>query len=285
MRLLICLSFAVVSLTTLAQRHEFGFTGGVMYYLGDLNPIIPFKKPYPAGGILYRYNIDPHFTIKTNALYGKIGADDAQSSNAYQKTRNLRFESEVIELSSMLEFNFFAYEPGNHKQFNFTPYLFIGLGAMYFNPKSNYEGQMLALKDLNTEAQRIVSGTKSYSLFQPVMPFGIGFKANPFKGFTMSIEWGMRLTMTDYLDDVGGRYADPLLLAMASGKPAVVLADPSINVTVDNYNRQRGFKNSKDWYSYAGFYLCYRIKEKRICWRPGDKYRFPRIAKKKAFSF
>ena len=42
-----------------AQFSEFGLMGGVSFYLGDLNPDIPFKQVMPAGGVFYRYNFIP----------------------------------------------------------------------------------------------------------------------------------------------------------------------------------------------------------------------------------
>ena len=83
---------------------------------------------------------------------------------------------------------------------------FAGVGLMYFNPKAKYQGEWYALHPLQTE-------NKNYSLFQFVIPLGIGarIKLDPF--FNILIEGGYRLTFTDYLDDASStRYVDVDLL-------------------------------------------------------------------------
>jgi len=259
--------FMSVSSLLHAQKNEIGVTGGVMYYLGDLNPIKHFRFPSPAVGVLYRHNFDHHFSVRGNVIGGYIYADDALSKNGYQITRNLRFKSLVIEASVQGELNFFQFEPGNAKKNNFTPFIFGGVGLFYFNPTAKSSSGTNYLSPLNTEGQGHIEGRKKYLPIQPSFPFGLGFKWNPFKGATIMLEWGMRATLTDYLDDVSTRYADPNIVSIG-GKDAVILADQSIDVLVNNTDRQRGFMKNKDWYSYLGLYVTFRIKDKDpICWK------------------
>jgi hypothetical protein len=263
----IIILFMSVSSLLNAQKNEIGVTGGVMYYLGDLNPIKHFRFPSPAVGLLYRHNFDHHFSIRGNVIGGQIYADDALSKNGYQVTRNLRFKSLIIEASVQGELNFFQFEPGNAKKNNFTPFIFGGVGIFYFNPTAKSSSGTNYLSPLNTEGQGHIEGRKKYLPVQPSFPFGLGLKWNPFKGATIMLEWGMRATLTDYLDDVSTRYADPNIVSIG-GKDAVILADQSINVLVNNKDRQRGFMKNKDWYSYLGLYVTFRIKDKDpICWK------------------
>ena len=44
------------------------------------------------------------------------------------------------------------------------------------------------------------------------MPMGFGFKSNIGPFTTLNIDWGVRKTWTDYLDDVSGMYADRSVL-------------------------------------------------------------------------
>lgn len=269
-----------VSMGVFSQSNEIGVTGGVMYYLGDLNPIKQFKFSSPAVGLMYRHNfVDHHFCIRGNIIGGYIYADDAKSGNGYQITRNLRFRSLVIEGSVQGELNFFQFEPGNHKKKNITPFIFGGVGAFYFNPYVTTSSGTTYLAPLNTEGQGSIPGRKQYLPVNACFPFGIGLKWNPWKGATLMLEWGMRATLTDYLDDVSTRYADPNIVSV-NGKEAVILADQSLNVSVDNTDRQRGFAKNKDWYSYVGFYLTFRIKDKDpTCWRV-KSYKSPVKGKK-----
>lgn len=272
----------ITSNISFGQTHEMGVTGGTTFYMGDLNPSTPFKQPYPAVGLIYRYNLDYYFVMRGTLLYGKVGANDADAANPWQRMRNLRFTSDIAEAAFAMEFNFLPYEPGNHKKMFFSPYVFAGVGGFYFNPQATYKGRVYDLVDLGTEGQTVIPGKKTYSNFHVAFPFGIGFKYNPFKGFTMSLEWGMRGTLTDYMDDVSGRYADPALLA-AAGKATVELADQSIGVMGNNVGRQRGQESTKDWYSYLGLNFCFRIKDKvGNCWRFRSRwYTFPSLSKKK----
>ena len=43
---------------------------------------------------------------------------------------------------------------------------------------------------------------------------------------------------------------------------------PRVDVLVNNTDRKRGFMKNKDWYSYLGLYVTFRIKDKDpICWK------------------
>ena len=274
MRKALTIFFLFVSGFSWAQKNEIGITGGVMYYLGDLNPIKQFRFPGPAVGLLYRHNFDHHFSIRANAIAGQVWADDAKSKNGYQITRNLRFSSFIFELSVQGEINFFQFEPGNRKKNNFTPFIFGGVGGFFFNPTVRTSSGTTYLSPLHTEGQGLIPGRKPYLPIQASFPFGLGVKWNPWKGATLMLEWGMRATTTDYLDDVSTRYADPNILTV-NGKDAVILADQSIDVLVNNTDRQRGFAKNKDWYSYLGVYLTFRIKDKDpTCWKV-SRYKSP----------
>jgi hypothetical protein len=254
-------------LGAIAQKNDLGITGGVMYYMGDLNPAKHFKFPSAAVGLLYRHNFDHHFSVRGNVIGGQIWADDATSKNGYQVTRNLRFRSFILEASVQGEINFFQFEPGNRKKNNFTPFLFGGVGAFYFNPTTRLSTGNTSLIPLNTEGQGTVNGRKRYLPFHATLPFGLGIKWNPFKGATLMLEWRMNYTFTDYLDDVSTRYAEESIIAI-NGKPALEAHDQNIGVTVDMTDRQRGFAKNNDWYSYLGLYLTFRIKDKDpTCWK------------------
>ncbi|HQI45720.1 MAG TPA: DUF6089 family protein, partial [Bacteroidales bacterium] len=106
------------------QRNEIGITGGITYYLGDLNPSKHFLLSKPAGGIIYRYTLNERWAIKMNGIYGTLQGDDAKSK--FNTARNLRFKSSLLEFSPQLELNFLSYKTGNSKEDYFTPYVFAG---------------------------------------------------------------------------------------------------------------------------------------------------------------
>ncbi len=252
-----------------AQKNEIGIHAGVTYYHGELNPITPFDDPFVGLGLFYRRNFNGHFGVRANVLATRLWNVDKNGKNEYQTFRNQQFRSLLAEAAILGEINFFWYEPGSVKKDanRWTPFIFAGFGGFWFQPQNKYQGTWVNVKDLHTEGQGLLPDRKPYKSIQPVIPFGIGVKATPFKGFIITVDWGMRMTFTDYLDDISTTYADPAVLNQTGGKPAIDIADQSAGSSVSNIDRQRGFARTKDWYGYLGVHLSIRIKDKRNdCW-------------------
>jgi hypothetical protein len=83
-----------------------------------------------------------------------------------------------------------------------------------------------------------------------------------FRGFGMGLEWGMRRTFTDYLDDVSKTYADVVAVSAENGPDAGALSDRSVDPGT-NTDRQRGNSKTNDWFSFAGLSLTFNIKGKQ----------------------
>jgi len=245
-----------------AQRNEIGVLLGASYYLGDLNPSKQFFLAKPAGGIIYRYIINPRWAIKLDGLYGGLAGDDAKSKANVD--RNLSFKSNIVEASSQFELNFLPYITGSKEKNYFTPYIFAGLAVFHFNPKAEYNGTWYALQPLCTEGEGTpLSNQKPYSLTQVSIPFGFGFKYSIGDNICIGAEWGMRKTFTDYIDDVSTTYPDPVTLAAEKGQIAAILSDRSLKVnneTANNTGLQRGNPETKDWYSFAGAFITFKFK-------------------------
>ena len=80
----------------------------------------------------------------------------------------------------------------------------------------------------------------------------------------IGVEWGMRFTFTDYLDDVSGTYYDNFLLQEARGEFVAKLADRS--ATLHEAGAGRGNSTTKDFYSFAGATITFKIgNEDRSC--------------------
>lgn len=248
-----------------AQRSlEIGAFLGCSFYLGELNPDGFFNSftRVAAGGIV-RYNINNRLALRGNLLFGEVTADDAQSSSASQRERNLNFKSPIDELSVQAEFNFLEYELGDPKH-SFSPYVFAGAGVFEMNPQGRVgNNNWVDLQPLGTEGQGTSANhNKPYSLTQPCIPFGVGIKANFSKTVCISIEWGMRKTFTGYIDDVSGTYVNPAVLLAnrgVNGPLAVEMADRSLTVDkAADVGEQRG-NGKDDWYSFAGLMLSIRL--------------------------
>lgn len=254
------------------QRNELGLFGGGSYYLGDINPKKHFAMTQYAFGGIYRYNINPHWAMRINAYHGRVESSDAVIR--YNAKRNLSFRSDITEIAMGMELNFFPYMTGRQsmsgrKKMRSSPFIFAGLAYFRFNPQAYYEGTWYDLQPLGTEGQGTTTyyNQKGYSLGSFAIPFGIGAKFSLSKNISIACEWGLRKTFTDYLDDVSTVYADPLILATENSSISAILSDRTIyglnEEPVSNVGKQRGDSSTKDWYSFAGVTITFKIKTKK----------------------
>lgn len=264
--LVILFTFLLVSLK--AQYSEIGPFGTASFYFGELNRETPFRNSHLGGGLVYRYNFNYRWAFKANALYGKISGDDAKSPYVYDRYRNLSFSSPIYEGAAQMEFNFFPYEIGN-KKMPFSPYMFGGLSVFHFNPKTNYADEEVKLKNFGTEGQGTSAAQgRKYARTQVAIPFGFGFKINIAGNWGLALEWGLRKTYTDYLDDISTRYPDKRIMMAEAGATATALSDRSIvspNQFGNTSGYQRGNSKNRDWYSFAGIMIVYAIKKPSPC--------------------
>lgn len=237
---------------TKAQSYsELGLMGGVTSYMGDLNPYKPFSMVSPAGGLLYRYNFNSRVAVGLNALYGKVKSDD--SITKADLDRGLNFESNIYEIGAVAEVNFFRYFIGSQKH-RITSYIFGGANYFFFKPYGNINGEKIELRPLYTEGQALPEiNNPEYSLSSYAISFGMGMKYSLSKYFGLRLEWGMRKTGTDYLDDVSKKY---YLNLKDNPTPEITVenlaSDPHMS---HNLGMQRGNSKNNDWYSFAGVAL------------------------------
>ena len=264
--------FSVINVT--AQIPEIGVFGGGAYYIGDLNPYTHFKQTNYAVGIIYRHNFDnERIALRVQGIYGKVSGNDAKSNDINQLNRNLNFSSFVLEIGPLLEINFVDYIIGSlsRKKYKFqTPYLFAGITYFKMNPLGTYQGENIELQPLATEGQETSQNASQnrYQLNQISIPLGLGYKFNLTDRFAMSLEYGIRKTFTDYLDDVSGRYPNLQLLSSEAGMVSADMSDRTVNdegYTDLNYGMSRGNSKNKDWYSFFGAIISFRIHAYETC--------------------
>jgi hypothetical protein len=272
MKKIIIYLLSIVSLAGFSQHndhkqfmsHDVGVFIGGSYYIGDLNPQRHFFQTQPAGGAFYRFNYNYRLAFRGGVNIGSVIGDDTQSSDDDQLERNLNFKSKIYEFNAMAEFNFVEYAIG-HKKFIFSPYVYLGISAFKFDPMANINNQWVDLHKLNTEGQKTSqnAGQKQYKLIQPSIPFGFGFKLDLAKDVGLAFEWGPRKTFTDYIDDVSGKYVNPIRLAAEKGPTAAILSDRSLKADgYSNTGKQRGNPYTKDWYFFYGFTINFKLKQK-----------------------
>ncbi len=238
---------------------ELGITAGAAYYLGDLNNS-HFTNTTAGGGIIIRKNIDRRVVYKAEALISTIEADDrTNNSDSISLARGLHFRSTIYELSGQIEFNFLPYETGN-PLYPWTPFVFTGISLFHFNPQAeNKNGEWVNLQELGTEGQGTPSfpERKKYPLTQFSIPLGGGIKIAVNESFNIMFEYGIRKTFTDYLDDVSTTYPGANVLRPEYGNLSVEMSDPNGSHAPGS---QRGNSEDKDWYTFTGITLSFKIK-------------------------
>lgn len=238
---------------------ELGGWLGASHYFGDLNTNYRLNRPHPAGGIDTRYNFNDRLAVRLGASYGRISAYDSDSKNVYERRRNLSFRSDVVDAAMLLEFNFMPYMHG-HRDYYFTPYVFLGPAIFFYQPQAELDGTWYNLAKLGTEGQ---FRGEEYGTTQGALAYGLGFKVDLSYRWSVGVELSARKVFTDYLDDVSGVYADWRDIRSVHGDVAAALSDRSVEPQIGQPGRQRGNGKNNDAYAFLGVSLHYYFGEIR----------------------
>jgi hypothetical protein len=254
------------------QQGEFGITAGAAHYFGDLNTRASINRPKPALGVFFRKQFGNYTGMRISAHYAQLGYSDVYSKNEYQQRRNLSFNSTIWELAIQGDFNFFKFIPSN-PDYNFTPYVTLGVGVFSYDPYAYYNGEKVYLRPLNTEGQGVYSDDKgqvrkAYSTMALCIPIGAGIKYNISEKFNISFEIAHRFTRTDYLDDVSTTYVgDSYFPTLPNGTPSLagILQDRSneTGAKIGEPGVQRGFSKQKDQYVIAEIGISFNLSSYR----------------------
>jgi opacity protein-like surface antigen len=267
-------------------RYEIIANIGVSNFLGDLggaNQIgthyfrdLEFSETRFALGVGLRYKFTPRLAMRYNFNYGTVAGDDALTGDPARHNRNLSFRSRIYELSGNFEAAFLK-DKGGHKYrlhniigdkgYEIYSYVFIGLGFFHYNPQAEYQGKWYDLQPLGTEGEGIAPGVPLYSLWQFSIPIGIGFKYSFDKQWGIGLEYGIRKTFTDYIDDVSNNYYSPEAIKSANGPLAAALANRTGEINGNQSwvtpGNMRGQPQYKDSYMFLTLNVNYKIKRKR----------------------
>lgn len=299
----------VLSVSYSAQAQTKGFKGkpieaglflGGSNYMGDLTPSIAFGETHLAGGLICRFNYSDFLTLRGNAVFGQISGDDknygdmnGSADEAFRYQRNLSFRSNVMEISAIAEWNLAGFGETMRDRPS-SPYLFAGVGIFKFNPLAQFnympdvtdaagykihdpqlekfDGQWIELQTLATEGQETTkfNDRRRYPLTQICIPIGIGYKAQFDDYWAIGMEFGIRQTFTDYLDDISKDYVDEAIVGGNNGLLAAALADrsPELGYTKFEFGTQRGDNSRFDRYMFFGLTLTRKIVGgKTVCFQ------------------
>jgi hypothetical protein len=163
--------------------------------------------------------------------------------------------------------------PGETKRF----YMFAGAGFFYYEPKTRLGSTKYRLRDYGTEGQYFIPGKEPYRPTAIIFPFGLGYKIKDggTRGASLSIEYVMNKSTTDYIDDVSTNYVDKTLLANRNGAVAVQLIDRSFS-TIPGFSEPgaiRGDPRDMDNFSFLQFVYSAPLGKARGAGFGGKKYR------------
>ena len=183
-------------------KMEFGGSLGLVNYLGDYNSSI-LGAQQPMASLLVRRVINPYMTLRADLSYGKLAADFKSPNNYYPfgpehnlgtseeagdlGTPATAFSSNLIDLSMVYEYNFWAYGTGRDyfRAKRLAPYIFLGLGLTYAKPDN------------------------ANSAFTAHLPLGAGVKYKIADRLNLGLEWRVHFSMSDRLDGVVDPYGIP----------------------------------------------------------------------------
>jgi OOP family OmpA-OmpF porin len=179
--------------TANAQRSsEAGIFLGVANYMGDFapTPIAASETNLVFGG-QYRYMLNTQLGIKGSVSFGKISGDYLNKPGS---TRDLQMETGLLEIGLQAEWHFLATSRFNN-------------AGVYTRQASPFIGGGLAVAFGESKVTAPLNDTNRYpeaddkSAFV-VFPITLGMRFDISEGIIMTGEFGLRATLSDYLDGV-----------------------------------------------------------------------------------
>jgi hypothetical protein len=217
-------------------------TGGIgtSTYFGELANPGDYIDAKPTINLGLQYYFTPRVSARAELTWFTLAGDDAKADDSSRKKRNLSFKSNNVEVGFTGAVNLFPNGNRYYRRPYFNVYGFGGIGFIYFNPKTEYQGKKYALQPLNTEGA-------DYSRIGLVLPFGLGARLKAGPNFNIALEGGYRKTFTDYLDDVSTVHLDP---ASFSDPVAGALSDrrPELGLAAVGAGSKRGNSSNNDGY-------------------------------------
>jgi len=256
------------------------FGAGSSNYIGDLVPAaglfsVAAQTMRWNVGLQYTRHLSRHFSGNIQVSYIRIAGDDNYFSStgafAGNYFRNLHFRNDLKELSVSA-----VYEPmGNAENLSkrplLSPYLYVGVAGFTHNPVARKDPSLVGgtpslqeWHDLQTED---IEGAM-YSLVNISIPFGFGFRYKIGAQVDLGFDFGYRVSLTDYLDDVSDNrpkvLTSPSIYFNRSGEPYA--ANTLVNrIPLSTTTSAPIYSTGPDQYFTTQIRLIYHIKNKIDC--------------------
>jgi hypothetical protein len=235
---------------------------GSSSYYGDLSPYGRIVQS-TFNGIRWNANfnftrqISPSLGVRFGLTWARISGDDSfmDGVSGYEPNfmRNLHFRNDVKELSLVGQYDLVRTERSYLRREQVIPYIFGGIAVFAHDPVARPDTSVnvesgndwLRLQPFNTEGQGQPGYATPYSLISVSFPIGFGVRYKLNSSWDLGFEIGYRYTLTDYLDDAGGNYADP---AVFNGND---LAKSLGNRTLERFAANRGIDRTQGFINYV----------------------------------
>jgi hypothetical protein len=180
------------------------------------------KRVAFMGGMFGRYTVHPCFAIRLGLNYGSLFATDKwnydlalaatnQGDDGYQRyARGQTVRDFIFEGSFLMELTPMRFNPesrGAHRRGQ--PYLGAGLAVFHFTPYTTVATATQWVKSYGYSLEGQGWGVgfpPAYSLYQLAIPLAFGYRWDLGQHLNLGIEYMYRMTFTDYLDGVSGKY-------------------------------------------------------------------------------
>jgi hypothetical protein len=202
------------------KHSSISFGAGSSHYIGDLLPVGGLPT---AGAQSIRWNVganitrhlSPNFSANLGLNYIRIAGDDnyfpAVGSWDANSFRNLHFRNDIKEMSLVGIYEIGGNPENNLKRNVVSPYVYLGVSGILHSPDAREVALIDAsgnpiqgswLSDKGESLQNYLNEGVEYSLFGVSIPFGFGVRYKLSNSLDLGFDFGFRVALTDYLDDV-----------------------------------------------------------------------------------
>jgi hypothetical protein len=228
-----------------------------------------FSATRPLISLGMRYKILEPLAVKGALSFGYLSGNDKKSENEFRYKRNLHFRSPIIELGFQAEYSVIKERISRYRKskrrgkfslasLNLNTYIFTGINVFWFNPQAKAsDGNWYSLQPIGTEGQGQIATRDKYSRLQISIPAGFGFKYPITQKISVGLEYGFRITFTDYIDDVSTTYVDKEFFDDPIEQE---LADPSIFGYDLGPQDIRGNPKYNDHYMFMVINVTYKLR-------------------------
>lgn len=179
LRLFTLIFLLLASHIIVAQKNEVGAGIGGFNYAGDLMRAYHFGNVKPGIVAYYKRNFDHIFSVRGSLTGGILSGNDENPIDPFAANRQGSWQSNVVEVGGMLEYNFLDFKSKN-SGIRWSPFMMVGIsGLTFFGGNQDLQGS---------------------STYQLAVPFGGGFKYAVNANLMLNFEVGIRKLLFDHID-------------------------------------------------------------------------------------